>query len=158
MTVEPEKAEDLYAVYAVRKAEFTPLIQTGLPFRRLMDEVVVPFESGEVFFLDGASVKSTDLDRIKIVREKGAFRRNLAQLHGNLRAGSPENKKVIADKYHVHLEGVLRDSGEDITAQVIRAFRTQIKPSIKDYFPRREELLNLAAAFLTESLKQLSNT
>ncbi len=158
MTVEPEKAEDFYAVYAVRKVESTPLIQTGLPFRRLMDEVVVPFESGELFFLDGASVKSTDLDRIKIVREKGAFRRNLAMLHSNLRSGDPSRQKVIAERYHVHLEAVLRESGEDITAQVIRAFRTQIKPSIKDYLPRREELLNLAAAFLTESLKQLSNT
>jgi hypothetical protein len=158
MTDEPEKIDDLYAVYAVRKAESTALIQTGLPFRRLMDEVVVPFESGDVFFLDGASVKSTDLDRIKIIREKSAFRRNLTSLHFNLRTGDASTKKAIADKYQVHLEAVLRDSGEDITSQVIRAFRTQIKPSIKDYLPRREELLNLAAAFLAESLKQLSNT
>lgn len=65
-----DKKEDLFAVYAVRKYEPTPLIQTHLPFGRMMNDLIVPFESGEVFFVDGAPVKATDLDRIKIVRQK----------------------------------------------------------------------------------------
>jgi hypothetical protein len=65
-----DSKEDLFAVYAVRKCEPMPLIQTHLPFGRLMDDLIVPFESGDVFFIDGAPVKATDLDRIKIIRQK----------------------------------------------------------------------------------------
>ena len=43
---------------------------------------------------------------------------------------------------------------DDVTSQVIKAYNTVIKPSIKDYLPKRDELLSSANQifkFCTES-------
>jgi len=139
---QPEKKQDMFAVYAVRRSEPTPLIQTHLPFGRLMDDIVVPFESDEVFFIDGAPVKANDLDRIKIVRQKESFSHTFHDLHHGMRWGSDLKKQELyAKQYHVRLEALLRESGEDVTAQVVKAFRMIIKPKLKDYIPNKEALL-----------------
>jgi hypothetical protein len=86
MADEQPKKEDLFAVYAVRKGEPTPLIQTHLPFGRLMDDIVMPFDSDEM----------------------------------------------------------------------IKAFRTAIKPRLKDYLPNKQTLLDAAVKVFAESIKSLS--
>ena len=152
-----EKKEDLFAVYAVRKSEPTPLTQTHLPFGRLMDDVIVPFESDEMFFVDGAPVKATDLDRIKIIRQKEFFNGIFQELHHGMRWGSNLKKQELyAKQYHVRLEALLRESGEDVTAQVVKAFTTVIKPKLKDYIPNKEALLSAAVKVFAESIRSLS--
>ncbi len=154
-----EKKEDLFAVYAVRKSEPTSLIQTHLPFRRLMDDIIVPFESGESFFIDGAPVKATDLDRIKIIRQREFFKQTFSELHRGMRWGHDMKKQELyANQYHVRLEALLRESGEDVTTQVVKAFRTVIKPKLKDYIPDKEALLDTAVRFFAESIKLLSGS
>lgn len=154
-----EKKEDLFAVYAVRKTEPTPLIQMNLPFRRLMDDIIVPFESGELFFVDGAPVKPTDLDRIKIIRQRGSFSQFFSDLHRGMRWGHDLKKQELyAKQYHVRLEALLRECGDDFTAQVVKAFRTAIKPKLKDYIPNREALLDAAVKVFAESVKLLSGS
>jgi hypothetical protein len=153
-----ENTEQLFAVYAVRKNEPTPLILTHLQFGRLMDDVVVPFESGEIFFIDGAPVKATDLDRIKIIRLKEHFSRSFHDLHHGMRwGGDLKKQELYAKQYHVRLEACLRESGEDVTAQVVKAYRTVIKPKLEDYLPDREALLGAAVKVFAESIKALSN-
>jgi hypothetical protein len=157
MTNELEKKEDLFAVYAVRKSEATPLIQTHLSFGQLMDDIVMPFESNEMFFIDGVPLKATDLDRIKIIRQKENFDRTFHDLHWMLRnSRNLEKQKFYAEQYHVRLEALLRESGVDLTSQVIKAYRTVIKPKLKDYLPNKEELLNAAVKFFAESIKAIS--
>ena len=48
-----EAQPDKFAVYAVRKREVTPLIQTDMTFKRLMDDIVVPFNPEETFLSTG---------------------------------------------------------------------------------------------------------
>jgi hypothetical protein len=154
-----DKKEELFAVYAARKIDPTPLIQTHLPFGRLMDDIVVPFESGEMFFIDGAPVKATDLDRIKIIGQKESFSRNFHDLHRGMRwGGDLKKQELYAKQYHIRLEAMLRESGEDVTAQVLKAFRTVIKPRLKDYLPNKEALLDAAVKVFGESVKLLSRT
>ncbi len=50
----------------------------------------------------------------------------------------------------------MRESGEDVTEQVIKAFRTVIKPKLKDYIPNKEALLDAAVKVFGESVKLLS--
>ncbi len=158
MTEQEEKKAEAFAVYAVRKSESTPLIQTHLPFKRLMDEVVVPFESGEMFFIDGAPVKATDLDRIKIIRQKEFFDRIYHDLHHSMRwGGDIKKQELYAKQYHVRLEAILRECGDDVTAQVVKAYQTVIKPKLRDYMPDREALLDLAVKAFGESIKLLSS-
>ncbi|WP_287372479.1 hypothetical protein [Prosthecochloris sp.] len=154
-----EKNEEVFAVYAVRKNDPTPLIQTHVEFKRLMDDIIVPYESEDLFFIDGASVKATDLDRIKIIRQKVSFNRTLNHLHYGMRSsGDLKKQDLYAKQYHIRLEALLRESGEDVTAQVIKAFRTAIKPKIKDYLPKKEVLLDAAVKVFTESIRVLSST
>lgn len=133
------------------------MIQTHLAFGRLMDDIVVPFESGEVFFIDGAPVKATDLDRIKIIRQKNFFNTTFHDLHHGMRwGGDLKKQELYAKQYHIRLEALLRESGEDVTAQVVKAFRTIIKPKLKDYIPNKETLLDAAVKVFGESVKLLS--
>jgi hypothetical protein len=46
--------------------------------------------------------------------------------------------------------------GEDVTSQVIKAFDFKIKPCLKDYLPKREELIAAAFQVFVESVKALS--
>jgi len=154
---EERKKENFFAIYAVRKSEQTPLVQTHLPFRRLMDDIVIPFESGELFFIDGAPVKATDLDRIKIISQKENFKDTFNTLHREMRFGGDLKKQELyAKQYHIRLEALLRESGEDVTSQVIKAYRTAIKPKLKDYLPNKETLLDAAIKVFSESIKSLS--
>jgi len=157
MSEQIEEKKELFAVYAVRKSDTTPLIQTHLSFGQLMDDIVMPFESGEMFFIDGAAVKATDLDRIKIIHQQEFFNRTFHDLHWMMRhSGDLKKQELYANQYHVRLEALLRESGEDVTSQVIKAYRTAIKPKLKDYLPNKEVLLNAAVKVFAESIKSLS--
>jgi len=61
----------VYAVYAEAEGQNRPLIQLDLPFGRLIDDIVVPYESGGAFFIDGAPVTAAKLRRIKILCGRG---------------------------------------------------------------------------------------
>jgi hypothetical protein len=73
-----------------------------------------------------------------------------------MRSLEPQLQKVYGDQYQVRLEAVLREGGEDVTSQVLKAFDRTIKPSIKDYLPKREELIEMASKFFWEGIKTLS--
>ncbi|MDO8894597.1 hypothetical protein [Nitrosomonas sp.] len=113
---EEANKEEFFAVYAVRKHESTPLIQTHILFKRLMDDIIVPYESKESFFIDGAGVKATDLDRIKIIRQKEFFENTFSDLHYGMRwGGDIKKQELYARQYHIRLEALLRENGEDVT-------------------------------------------
>jgi hypothetical protein len=151
-----EASPDRFAVYAVRKREATPLIQTEMTFKRLMDDIVVPFNSEETFFIDGAPVKPTDLDRIKIIKHTDAFTGLLSDMHWQMREGEVKTRELYGKQYHVRIEALLREAGEDVTTQIVKAYNTVIKPKLKDYLPNREALLEAAVKVFAESIKTLS--
>jgi hypothetical protein len=147
---------DLFSVYAIRKSEPTPMILTNLHFGRLMDDVVVPFESEGAFFVDGYTVKATDLDRIKIIRQDDDFSAKFYELHYVMRRGELKQQELYAKQYHIRMEALLRESGDDVTAQVLNAYRTVIKPKLKDYLPEKQTLIDATVKVFVESLKLLS--
>ena len=53
---------------------------TGLTIARLFDDVVIPYQTGETFFIDGAPVKSRDLRRIKVLRAQQGLDHALSML------------------------------------------------------------------------------
>lgn len=69
-----------------------------------------------------------------------------------------DKQKLYAEQYHVRLEALLRESGEDVTSQVIKAYDRMIKPRLKDYIPKREELTKAALTIFVESMKALART
>jgi hypothetical protein len=48
----------LFAIYAEAEGHARPLIQLDLSFARLMDDIVVPYQSEQPFFIDGVPVGS----------------------------------------------------------------------------------------------------
>ena len=58
-----ENTDDRFIVWAEAEGQNKPLIMTDLPAARLFDDVVVPYQTGEAFFVDGAPVKAKDLKR-----------------------------------------------------------------------------------------------
>ena len=152
-----EEKENKFAVFADADGLPQPLILTHLTFARLMDDVVVPYESDEPFFIDGAApLKKQNLKKLKIIRECDSFRRLFEDLHETMRCANIQFAKLYSEQYHIRLEALLRESGEDVTSQVLKAFDRTIRPSIRDYIPKREELIKAALAIFVESMKALS--
>ena len=78
------EADPTFAILAEHKQSERPLIMSGLTFGRLMDEIVLPYDSNEPFFIDGVPTLRADLKRIKIVRESDALKHRVSELHWKL--------------------------------------------------------------------------
>ena len=120
-----------------------------------MDDVVVPYQSGEAFFVDGAPVRPNDLKRIKILRGKSGLDHALSHFHHMLGHGETQTRKIYAEQYHIRVEAIFRQHSEDVTSQVIKAFDQAIKPRLKDYLPNRQELIGAAVKVFVEGTKAL---
>jgi hypothetical protein len=150
-----EEKMDLYAVFAEAMGYDQPMIQINLPFGRLMDDIVVPYEADRPFFIDGAPLQRKDVRRLKIVRQSDFLGGTISDLHWHMREGNLPTRKLYTEQYYVRLEALLRESGQDVTSQVIQAFDCTIRPSLKDYLPKREELISAAAKVFLESIRVL---
>lgn len=153
-----EDKKELFAVFAEAEGYDKPLILTNLTFARLIDDVVVHFEKEEPFFIDGAPINHKKIHKLKILRQKEHFPRLFYGLHRGMRRGDKAQQKTFGNQYHVRLEAALREGCEDVTSQVIKAFDSEIKPKLKDYLPKREELIQAASTFFWEGIKKLSGS
>ena len=151
-----QNAAGNFAVYCEVDGHLEPLLMFDLTFARLIDDVVVPLENQKPFFVDGVPVtKGPALRRLKILRQSEEFQHEFGALHWELRAAHQDKREFVAANYHRLLEGLVRESCEDVTSQVVKAFDTAIRPSLKDYIPRRQDLIDLAAKMFGEGLKAL---
>ena len=53
----------------------------------------------------------------------------------------------------MRLDALFRGGGDDVASQVIQAFDRKIRPALKDYLPKREELIDAAFQILVENMK-----
>jgi hypothetical protein len=60
-----------------------------------------------------------------------------------------------AKQYQTFFEAILRNRCEDVTSQVIMAYKTAIKPSLRDYIPKKELLLESAVKIFIQGIKLL---
>jgi hypothetical protein len=149
-------SEPKFGVLAEKKGlEGRSLYLHSLTFGRLMDDVVVPYEKGEPFFVDGVPVNKGNLQRIKIIRQSQNFEGQFEDLHQY--AALPDSAAFVrAADYPVRLDVLFRGEGEDVTGQVINAFKVGILPRLKEYLPKREELISAALTLFLEGTKRLA--
>lgn len=146
-----------YAVYAEADGHDRPLLQLDLTFARLLDDIVVPYQSNEPFFVDGAPLTAAKLRRIKILRIKESFTRGRMDFNMALTRSDAPVRKLYGEQYTTRFEHLFRQHSEDVTAQVIKAYNQVIKPSLKDYLPKREELTSAALKMFVEGVKALGS-
>ena len=132
------------------------LVLLNFSFPRMIDEIVVPYDTGEAFFIDGVPVSKEKIQRIKIVRLGQPFEEGMWELERGLTQGEHQHRKTYGDQYETRFEHILRTAAEDVTAQVIKAYNQAVKPSIKDYVPKREELISAATTIFIEAMKVLA--
>lgn len=142
-----------FAIIAEAKDYDKLLYLHNLTFSRLIDDIVVPYKSKASFFIDGVPVKGDDLRKIKIMQQKVNFNSFFDELHSRLRLGNSSRLKVPAQDYNTRLEALFREAGDDVTSQIIKAFDGEIRPKLKDYIPKREELIEAAFRVFSESMK-----
>lgn len=152
----PEAKEDSFGIVAEVAGRAKQLVLLNLPFGRLIDEIVVPYDSGQAFFIDGVPLTRDKIQRIKIIRLGERFSRGIWELERGMTRGQPQNQKIYGDQYETRFEHVLRTDAEDVTTQVIKAFNQAVKQSIKDYLPKREELISAATTIFVEAMKALA--
>ncbi len=156
MSNEEASEDNLYAVWAEAAGHDAPLLQVGMSFARLMDDIVVPYQGDTTFFIDGAPVTPSKLKRIKLLRLRPSFARARGDFTAALtQHGNPAVRKTYGEQYGVRMEHMLRENAEDVTAQVIKAFNQASKPRLTNYIPKREELIQLAKEGFIEAVKRL---
>ncbi|MEN8260132.1 MAG: hypothetical protein ABFS02_06020 [Pseudomonadota bacterium] len=154
---EAQEKEKLYGVIAEADGYDKQLVLLDLPFGRLLDEIVVPYDSDDSFFIDGVPVTKAKIRRIKIVELSDEYRNGIWELERGLTRGEHASKKTYGDQYQTRFEHILRTDTIDVTAQVIKAYNEVIKPSIKDYLPNRQELISAATKVFIEGMKMLGS-
>lgn len=132
-----DNSDVLFIIVAEAEGYERSLTQTEFPFGRLIDEIVVPFKENKPFFVDGAPLTRSKIKKLKILKESKRCLELLNDFHWQLRQWTDKEHKHLADQYHVRFEAILRETGDDVTSQIIKAFDTTIKPSLKDYLPKR---------------------
>lgn len=149
--------ESLYAVYAEAEGHEKPLFQLELTFPRLIDDIVVPYETTETFFIDGAPITAKKLKRIKILKLNDNYEYEKCRFERGLTKTDAQTRKAYGEQYAIRFEHILRQNSEDVTSQVLKAFNQVIKPSIKDYLPKRAELISAATKVFIEGIKTLGS-
>jgi hypothetical protein len=145
--------EQKFTISAVRKDNPTPLLQMNLSWGRLMEDIVIPFDSGEMFFVDGAATKATELDRLKILLNGHGLDRAFAHINWNMRTGNTNTREMYAKQYPVFIEAILREHCDDVTSQVVSAYKTAIKPKLKDPLPDKKTLFEGGVKIFVEGMK-----
>lgn len=156
MTDEPQKPEALFGVIAEIEGRAKQLVLLNLTFGRLIDEIVVPYDTNEAFFIDGVPVTQSKVRRIKIVSLTKKFQHGIWEIERGLTGGTHQNQKIYGDQYETRFEHVLRTDAEDVTSQVLKAYNQAVKPRLKDYIPKREELISTATTIFVEAMKVLA--
>src|SRR5262245_41873399 len=152
----PGMSANTFAIYAEAEGHERPLVMTSVPFGRLMEDIVMPYQTDKPFFIDGAPLNRKHIKKLKIIRLNGNFAIRFAHFHDVLGGGPHETQKLYGEQYQLRIESLLRDNGEDATSQIITAYDQTIKPSLRDYLPKREELIKAALDVFVESVKKLS--
>ena len=152
-----EEKEKLFGVIAESDGYENQLVLLDLSFGRLLDEIVVPYDNDESFFIDGVPVTKAKIKRIKIVELGSEYRHGIWELERGLTRGDHASKKTYGDQYQTRFEHILRTDAVDVTSQVIKAYNQIIKPSIKNYLPNRQELIGAATKVFIEGTKALSS-
>lgn len=152
---EEQEKEELYSVYAEAQGHSRALFQLELTFARLIDDIIVPYQTGEAFFIDGTPLTADKLIRIKVLKLKDGYSMGMYNFHRALTKGETQIRKIYGEQYNTRFEHILRVHSEDVTSQVLKAFNQAIKPSIKNYLPKREELISGATKIFIESIKAL---
>jgi len=147
--------EQKFALIAESKDYDKPLYLFNLPFPRLMDDVVVPYQSEKNFFIDGVSVSAKNLKRIKILCQNNQFEGYFRCLHENVQLPKSSGLHVPAEDYETRLQALFRNAGDDVTSQIISAYQEKIRDKIKEYIPNRKELIDAAFQFFVHSIKTL---
>jgi len=147
--------EKLYGIIAETENNAKPLVLLNLPFGRLLDDIVIPYDKGDSFFIDGVPVTKTKIKRIKIIELGKKYEDSIWELERGLKRSSSVVNKIYGDQYNTRFEHILRVDTIDVTSQVIKAYNEVIKPSLKEYLPRREELISAATTVFINAMKLL---
>jgi hypothetical protein len=133
----PDAASSRFTVFAIRKANPEPLLQLNLPWERLMTDIVEAYDADEMFFIDGASVKATDLDRLKILINRPGLDGRLGEINRGMRVGDVKSKEMYAKQYHALMDAAIRYYCTDVTSQVVSAYKTAVKPKLTDRIDKK---------------------
>jgi hypothetical protein len=96
------------------------------------------------------------ISRIKIISLTQEFQFGMAKLERGLTRSDNQTQKIYGDQYETRFEHVLRTDAEDVTSKIIKAYNLAVKPRLKDYLPKREELISAATTLFVEAMKSLS--
>lgn len=145
----------LFGIIAESEGYNKQMVLLNFPFGRLMDEIIIPYDTGESFFIDGVPVIKEKIKRIKIVELGKEYHHAMDELKRGMTIHGQDTKKTYGEQYETRFEHILRTTTIDVTAQIIKAYNEVIKPSYKDYIPKRKELIDTATTVFVKGMELL---
>lgn len=159
-TPDLNKDDFKFAVVAETDKYDKPLLVVDLTLDKLLEDVVVPFNSDEPFYIDGVPLTAPDVKRIKILLQKDDFSEKMNNLHltisnnsGNMHRAA--ERKLAIGEYPMRVEGIVRVDTEDITSQVVRAYMNEIRPSAAntgEFIEKRDTLVEKTKEAIVHAL------
>ena len=145
-----------FAISAEKRGYPRALIMMDLSFAALIDTVIKPYEEDEAFFIDGVPLTRGDVERLKVVEQTPQFAEVYRHVQNDLLGYRGEKEKEISLRhYDAMIADIFRGHGRDVTSLVVRAYGSEVKPSLPQYLPKRDVLVQGAYAVFTELLKAL---
>ena len=120
--------EDMrFAVLAEKEGHPKGLFLHGLTITKLYEHIVVPYEEGKPFFIDGVPLERKMLRRIKIIREDQSFVHDLDRLHNGVKNPRGSDMNIPISDYPGRLVALFQERNADVTSDVINAYREKKK-------------------------------
>ena len=150
------RKEPTFVVMLGLAGEKRPIFQSGYPLGRLLDEVVVPHETDEKFLVAGRWVERGDgIESLRVIRGDSTLVANLFDIHRAQAHGAKESAKSY-EQYALRVIGAVEAFGEDITAQVLSAYKRTLKDKLSEWVPKNKaDITAKVMATLLESLEAL---
>jgi len=142
-----------FAVLAEKDGYDWPLCLHSLSLTQLYEELVIPYEEGKYFFIDGVPVDRTKLRKLKITKQSRDFVAYFEALHENIRFKMRDAPSFVPiDEYLGRLAALFRESGVDVTASVVNAY--QERKELKLPVP---EIISGASQVVVAAIKAASS-
>jgi len=143
------------AVFVQLKEGGEELLVRNMTLERVLEEVVVPYNTSELFFIDGIRADASKIHRIKILVQQPDFEVLMSELFKTIAGRSPQflpnspraksaTEDAIRNKSE-RITAIVEQYSEDITSQMMDAYAATMMGSVsklQDFQDERKALLD----------------
>lgn len=129
--IQPPEQEDkpkLFAVFIQLHQDKETYLDYNCTFEQIVENVIVPYNTKEPFFVDGINTDATKIKRIKILVQKPDFTHKITDLHHTISGAKFSRQRAHIERLKAlqtkdqQILSIVETLADDITPQVMSAY------------------------------------